>query len=121
MNHDTANRLDDLLHRWSTWVENGWAMPTRQQVTHFLKVRTTKVNQNTGPDVDCVEFRIEQAVSALAKQSQQQAAVVRCEYSIKHQRLRQLDRSLLLNMSLRTYQRHLSHAKTFISGKLDEY
>lgn len=112
--------LDDLLHRWSAWVENGCVVHTRQQVTHFLKVRSTKVAGSHSPQLDCTEMIVEQAVSLLATAQPSHAKVVRAEYNIKNQRLPQLEKALLLRLSLRTYQRHLKMAKTFIAEKLSE-
>lgn len=116
----SSDKIDDLLHRWSTWVENGCLSPTRQNVTHFLKVRSTGVAGSKSPDLYCVEFEIEQAVSLLAQSSTTKAHVVRHEYNIRHQRMTQFDKAVAVGLSLRTYQRHLKAAKDFITEHLDE-
>lgn len=114
-----ADNLDTLLHQWAAWVENGRLMPAKQQVTHFLNAGSRGNYGPRSPDVSlCIESDIESAVCALAVKQPVQAKVIRAEYSRRFASYRQLDRAVALELSLRTYQRHLQSAKKFIQERI---
>lgn len=110
------NSLDDWLWRWSIWCENGTA---KQQVTSWLKESTGVYSSGAAfeDDVGCGEYKIETIVSALAEADAIAAKVLRTEYLPRWQGKLQGDRALMMDMTLRTYQRKLQKAKLFISER----
>lgn len=111
--------IDELLWRWAAWTQSG---STRQEVTHFLRQcsgRSLGRGAAFEQDAYSIELRIEQAVSQLVKQNAIQAQILRTEYSPRRSgEASQTSRALALELSLRTYQRHLKAAKDFVSKAL---
>lgn len=108
-----------LLWRWGAWCETG---ATGIQVVSWLKERTAKTSLNASfeRDGDCVEYRIEKAVSDLFKVDASAAKVIRREYSTRHQRVSQTGRALAMKMALRTYQRKLKKGREYIALAINE-
>lgn len=111
--------IDELLWRWAAWTHSG---STRQNVTHFLRDssgRSLGRGAAFEQDAYSIELRIEQAVSRLAAKHANQAHILRIEYSPRRSgEQSQSSRALALDLSLRTYQRHLKAAKDFVSQAL---
>lgn len=112
--------IDELLWRWAAWTHSG---STRQNVTHFLRDNCSGRSLGRGAafeqDAYSIELKIEQAVSQLAAQAAVQAHILRIEYSPRRPgEQSQLSRAMALELSLRTYGRHLKAAKDFVSQAL---
>lgn len=116
--------LDDLLWRWVTWRENGMTVGFgTQQVASWLRGRSDVYRSGASfeNDVDSIEFKVDKAVAALGVADSEACKVLVCEFGIRLQHLRQLDRAVSVDMTLRTYQRRLKIAKDFVAAKLSDY
>lgn len=114
-----SQSFEEMLQRWALWVESGM-QPYRQQVAPYLRTPSSRGQAGSAPlhTGDTIEHRIEMAVSKIAVDDARQAKVIRAEYSAKNCRKTQLDIALSMNLTLRTYQRALQAAKTFIKKEI---
>lgn len=107
---------DAIFEMWARWCYAGGFAAAGSQ---WEFAPSTGSGGGTAPVVDCIEFEIEMALSRLNVKKPGTMRVVQVEYGVDTPRglsvfAKHLDKSLAINISLRTYERRLSAAKKHV-------
>lgn len=111
--------LESVLASWAAWCETGTV--AKQQVVSWLRERRGVYRSGASFEMqaDSLEYAIEKAVSELHAIEPQAARVLRFEYSSRAG-ANQGQRAERLELSLRTYQRNLKRAKTYVYDAINK-
>lgn len=119
------NLFDDVFNSWARWVNQGGHAPGGQSILSKLIDNKGMVTYGggVGPSLDCIEAEIESALCALQRDNPNSVHLFRLEYAAIRQRgfdasKPQLEKSHALGISVRTYKRRLSTARTFVIHRL---
>ncbi|EPX4144431.1 TPA: hypothetical protein ACGVAU_004397 [Vibrio vulnificus] len=119
--------FDQLMESWARWVHQGQGGAAYGSIMEKLIAQKGEMNFGGsgpgGPVIDCIEARIEAALMQLATTSRKAVEVIRVHYGavrlpgLSHDALRR-DKAAKLGISLKTYETHLTKARTHIINTL---